>query len=1282
MSGTHPVQLARLAFVGMVVATAFLLAPSGASAASHLKDLWCTSSTACLAVGASDVEEGEAGSSQVHAKRWNGSAWTIEELDPPDNSVTSVLDGVACASASACTAVGSYSDEEAEATLALAMRWDGTDWEIQEVPKPSGALGAKLADVACTAASACIAVGSYTDAEEVRKSLALSWNGTAWSVLSVPIPSGAGRSELEGISCTASNDCVAVGSFVNSSEVTKTLALSWNGSSWSIASTPEPSGAELNQLYDVSCRPSDACTAVGTYFDSTGDQKTLALRRNTAKEWSIQTTPNKSGALSRTLTAVSCASTTSCTSMGIVEQGRREVPIAIGWNGTSWSEQTIDTESLGAAVVKPESVFCIASNNCDAVGAVSYGRSAAPRNLAFHFNGTAWSVSEAGGYERKWGIRDVSQATSGLRAISCPATERCFAVGSLTEDSGARKGQVASWGGDTWETQAAPMPEEASSVDLLGVSCALISECFAVGSFLDEERTMHPLVLGWNGSAWSVQSVPSPEGATSAELVAVDCPAIGACTAIGTHSEENEKLPMAMTLSDGTWALADVPAPAEASYRQLSAISCATDKACIVVGSQYDAFGHEKSLALRRDGSSWSVVETAELEDNSSNALRGLSCISAFECIAVGDYRDTDGVRQTLAMAWDGTEWEQVEVAGGSALQGVGLVAVSCASSESCVALGGSPSDPTKLPAILRWDGYEWEVEPPEYPPSAAEIVLGGISCVAEEECHAAGVASYGGFAPKNFTVAEDDGVWLATESVDAGGALRGVSCVAQECLAVGDSVLPGGNPATGWTLGEDGWEPADASAADGAFLAEVSCTEPDECTAIGRKGEWPFQPLAERFNGEEWSIQSMPAPSGRSSQLESVSCSSSSWCAVAGFSWPASGAGAAAALIETWNGSAWQIASLSLSGGATSAVLHDVSCSSSSFCVASGTYTDSAAVSHGLIQSWNGSSWNASSVSAPSGYSYRLKGADCASSSACTVVGVSTNLEEGTLAAIATRWDGTSWSTETVPAPNGMSGSRLDDVDCYSSTQCVAVGIARDNERVGPFVVGRSAGTWTEESALAIEGPENISLESISCASAGDCVAVGGSQSPGGGHHLLAIHTEGEPASADPAPTGIKDPPPKLTAAQEETALDLLAEDPAFQAAVGASEYVVSAIGPWTETGEEGEQTIVGAYIAVSLVEPETWEQRTWLKADYELNENHTPMGSYQEENFEAAGTEILALEAMVDTVSDGEGNLVEGEAVDLEPLPFDPLAPEVDGGEIEIDPETLEFDPDLGGY
>ena len=74
---------------------------------------------------------------------------------------------------------------------------------------------------------------------------------------------------LNDVSCTAANNCMAVGAFLGSIQGTSafqefTLAETWNGSTWTILPTPSPrlpgGGAELNS---ISCTSSTSCMAVG-----------------------------------------------------------------------------------------------------------------------------------------------------------------------------------------------------------------------------------------------------------------------------------------------------------------------------------------------------------------------------------------------------------------------------------------------------------------------------------------------------------------------------------------------------------------------------------------------------------------------------------------------------------------------------------------------------------------------------------------------------------------------------------------------------------------------------------------------------------------------------------------------------------------------------------------------------------------------------------------------------------------------------------------------------------
>lgn len=67
----------------------------------------------------------------------------------------------------------------------------------------------------------------------------LHWNGTTWSRVRSPDPGnsgGEGTSELFGVSALSRTDAWAVGDYISQTTgVTDTLILHWNGSIWSAA---------------------------------------------------------------------------------------------------------------------------------------------------------------------------------------------------------------------------------------------------------------------------------------------------------------------------------------------------------------------------------------------------------------------------------------------------------------------------------------------------------------------------------------------------------------------------------------------------------------------------------------------------------------------------------------------------------------------------------------------------------------------------------------------------------------------------------------------------------------------------------------------------------------------------------------------------------------------------------------------------------------------------------------------------------------------------------------
>jgi hypothetical protein len=142
-----------------------------------------------------------------------------------------------------------------------------------------------LTGVSCTSATACTAVGEYTNASNVAVTLAERWNGTAWAVQATPNPVGTNGSELSGVSCTSATACTAVGAYYLAYGVPVALAERWNGTAWVIQATRNPGGTNGSYLSGVSCTSATACTAVGFYYiatvvNETFVQVTLAERHS------------------------------------------------------------------------------------------------------------------------------------------------------------------------------------------------------------------------------------------------------------------------------------------------------------------------------------------------------------------------------------------------------------------------------------------------------------------------------------------------------------------------------------------------------------------------------------------------------------------------------------------------------------------------------------------------------------------------------------------------------------------------------------------------------------------------------------------------------------------------------------------------------------------------------------------------------------------------------------------------------------------------------------------
>gem|GEM_PF-599886 len=343
-------------------------------------------------------------------------AWSVQATPNPSGATSSQLNGVSCTAAAACIAVGS--SEQAATPTPLSERWTGTEWLLLSTPLPTGATKGSLTSVSCTAANACTAAG-WSYKEGTYSPLLERWSGSSWTLQTAT--GVGGTTLLEGVSCASATNCTAVGYYLKVTGPPATYVVSWNGSTWTRQTAPEPTKSEL---MGISCSSTSACIAAG--FDAPTFNVSLAEQWSSGT-WTQQTTRNPTGSNRTNLFGVSCSATTACASVGEYEKEHEVyMPLAEWWTGTEWQLQTVPAIA-GATGGALRSSSCIATNACTAVGRYQ----ASPTvfvPLAEQWTGSAWQMHVT---------PTVPSSTSGeLLGVSCVSATICVGVGSEKNSSG------------------------------------------------------------------------------------------------------------------------------------------------------------------------------------------------------------------------------------------------------------------------------------------------------------------------------------------------------------------------------------------------------------------------------------------------------------------------------------------------------------------------------------------------------------------------------------------------------------------------------------------------------------------------------------------------------------------------------------------------------------------------------------------------------------------------------------------------------------------------------
>ncbi len=243
---------------------------------------------------------------------------------------------------------------------------------------------------------------------------------------------------------------------------------------------------------------------------------------------------------------------------------------------------------------------------------------------------------------------------------------------------------------------------------LSSVSCASPGNCTAVGSYSDSSGHRQGLLLTESGGTWGPgveAALPTDAGSDpEASLSSVACSSPGNCTAVGSYRDGSlNQQGLLLTQSAGTWGAgvkAAVPSNASSNPSvALHSVSCWSPGNCSAVGSYNDNTGDQNGLLLSQFGGTWAPGQEVTLPANAgknlttgSVLLNSVSCPSAGNCVAVGQYADRDGVHQGLLLTQATGAWEAgVEAtlpAATGTYGGADLSSVSCPSASECIAVG------------------------------------------------------------------------------------------------------------------------------------------------------------------------------------------------------------------------------------------------------------------------------------------------------------------------------------------------------------------------------------------------------------------------------------------------------------------------------------------------------------------------------------------------------------------------------------------------------------------
>jgi hypothetical protein len=335
----------------------------------------------------------EKGSIAPAALQACGLVWRVVP-SPNGSTVDNILRDLDIVSVNDAWAVGYYSNLVGirNRNRAMAQHWDGTAWSLVTVPLPGDESG--LMAVSALSTNNVWAVGYYVDsATSAERTYTIHWDGSAWTQM--PSPNFQSNSSLLGVAAVAPDAVWAVGTSYDTGTTDSTLVLFWDGNSWASVSSPNPDAE--NYLASVTATGVDDMWAVGNTqgSDPRSDPTRTLTIHCTRLGCSVVTSPN-AGTNNNELLSAGALSSSAVWAVGdswvMTSPYPVAVPLTLQWSGEGWSVLPTAPLPNGFDTTVLSKVLPVSSTAVWVVGQSYSHLTQVGQTYAALWNGSNWTV--------------------------------------------------------------------------------------------------------------------------------------------------------------------------------------------------------------------------------------------------------------------------------------------------------------------------------------------------------------------------------------------------------------------------------------------------------------------------------------------------------------------------------------------------------------------------------------------------------------------------------------------------------------------------------------------------------------------------------------------------------------------------------------------------------------------------------------------------------------------------------------------------------------------------